>query len=765
MRKHILSIVTVVFNDWENLKATSKSINALKDFFQEELIEHIIWDGNSTDETKDNVRKHFPHSIYQRGSDSGIYDAMNKGTSLARGKYLFYLNAGDEVVLTTKSQMNAFLSELDLNDSDIFIFNTMHTNIQPDGRHTNWTSFANNNIDLLCFGMIFSHQGCTISKNTFDELGGYSTEFGIAGDWHFLNRLYLNEKVFKKIDLTFAKTYPFGVSAELLDRTVERFTIISKLYAKSKKLTAIREMYALFFAIMRNNILPPIKIAEEILKSAPRLDAKSIKSIQAAKNIYAKRNLNGGVQTYGSTNMWHLPKGFEKLNCLEDVNNSKLIFLLSMPRSGSTLFQRLLEGSSQIASTGEPWLCLPILSMFNNDILDHKCDEKLIHKAHEAVAEELELSKDFYKDGIKSYLSKLYDQVLAKTKKQYYLDKTPRYVHIANEIKEYFPGARFIVLTRDPLEIINSYATTWGKSDFKKVYDNPYFSYDFQNGFKQLINFANKHKHDKDVFTLDYSDIIAQKPDILESLRNFLNTQDITYEIKHLKKAKLRSLGDPKTINKTNKIVDVNKIPPVEVAAKIKNPDYLIKILNKIPKSVFDYFKINKQDLIPTSIKPKSLYVKAAEIPNKDKIIPINQPTIKRKDKIGVAITTFNNSTAILKTLQTVGNQILLPDEIIIADDCSTDDTTEQVKNFMSKNPNLPIQLIQRKENIGVSRNRDLALKALDTSFVTHIDGDDTMSPLKIKNEYSAIQSYKADISFSDIKVVNKDSETIQNTR
>tara|TARA_B100001093_G_C26832959_1_gene1016982 strand:+ start:1614 stop:1865 length:252 start_codon:yes stop_codon:yes gene_type:complete len=72
---------------------------------------------------------------------------------------------------------------------------------------------------------------------------------------------------------------------------------------------------------------------------------------------------------------------------------------------------------------------------------DNVALESLLGKpteAHEAVAEALELSKDFYKDGIKSYLSKLHDKVMAKAKKRYYLDKTTRYVHIASEIQEYF---------------------------------------------------------------------------------------------------------------------------------------------------------------------------------------------------------------------------------------------------------------------------------------------------------------------------------------
>ena len=63
------------------------------------------------------------------------------------------------------------------------------------------------------------------------------------------------------------------------------------------------------------------------------------------------------------------------------------------------------------------------------------------------------------------------------------------------------------------------------------------------------------------------------------------------------------------------------------------------------------------------------------ETPSRTNIIPINLQTIARKDKIGVVITTYNNSTTIAKASQTAANQILLPDEIIVSDDCSSGNT------------------------------------------------------------------------------------------
>ena len=79
--------------------------------------------------------------------------------------------------------------------------------------------------------------------------------------------------------------------------------------------------------------------------------------------------------------------------------------------------------------------------------------------------------------------------------------------------------------------------------------------------------------------------------------------------------------------------------------------------------------------------------------------------------------------------------------------------------------PMLPIKLIERKENIGISKNRDLALRELSTDFITHMDGNDLMSPLKIKYELLAIQTFVTDVSCRDIKRVFKTKSDILNRR
>lgn len=88
----LISIITVTFNAGATLPATIKSVEeqSFKDF------EYIIVDGKSRDNTLELARAcRIKNLEIKSEPDKGIYDAMNKGIGMAKGRYLIFLNAGD----------------------------------------------------------------------------------------------------------------------------------------------------------------------------------------------------------------------------------------------------------------------------------------------------------------------------------------------------------------------------------------------------------------------------------------------------------------------------------------------------------------------------------------------------------------------------------------------------------------------------------------------------------------------------------------------
>ncbi len=90
--KEKITIITVTYNAGGVLKRTIKSIIAQK----YANIEFIIIDGCSRDNTIEIIKEYEEYiDKWISEKDSGLYDAMNKGISLASGDWLFFMNAGD----------------------------------------------------------------------------------------------------------------------------------------------------------------------------------------------------------------------------------------------------------------------------------------------------------------------------------------------------------------------------------------------------------------------------------------------------------------------------------------------------------------------------------------------------------------------------------------------------------------------------------------------------------------------------------------------
>jgi glycosyltransferase involved in cell wall biosynthesis len=90
--KPLISVITVVFNAVETLGDSISSV--LEQTYSN--VEYIVIDGGSTDGTLKIIRSYESNIDYWISEpDSGIYDAMNKGISLASGSIIGFINSDD----------------------------------------------------------------------------------------------------------------------------------------------------------------------------------------------------------------------------------------------------------------------------------------------------------------------------------------------------------------------------------------------------------------------------------------------------------------------------------------------------------------------------------------------------------------------------------------------------------------------------------------------------------------------------------------------
>ncbi|MFK7846881.1 MAG: sulfotransferase [Rhodothermales bacterium] len=215
------------------------------------------------------------------------------------------------------------------------------------------------------------------------------------------------------------------------------------------------------------------------------------------------------------------------------------IFLFSLPRSGSTLLQRILAKHDKIDTAAEPWLLLPMLSTLRSEGIYTNYDQNAV----------VDAIKDFYTSidgGRPAFLSEIQDFTLnlynrrAEKGAVYFLDKTPRYHLVVEEIMEVFPDAKFIFLWRNPLSIIASMLDTWHRGHWYLYF----FKVDLFEGFAKLVKAYTDNK-DR-VLGVNYEDLLKDPETTTQKICAYLDLPFQSIMIEDFQSVDLQGdMGDP----------------------------------------------------------------------------------------------------------------------------------------------------------------------------------------------------------------------------
>ena len=173
IKKILFSIIISTYNDLENLKKTIKNLEKNLN----ESFEIIVIDGSSKDKTIDFLKKNSGKFKWISESDTGIYNAWNKGLKMINGDWIMFLGAGDKI---KKDLLNRYY-ELILRDKTIdFLFCNINIGIKEINSKWNWNTFRKY--------MNIPHCGGLHNKSYFENHGVFNEEFKIAGDYEILLR-------------------------------------------------------------------------------------------------------------------------------------------------------------------------------------------------------------------------------------------------------------------------------------------------------------------------------------------------------------------------------------------------------------------------------------------------------------------------------------------------------------------------------------------------------------------------------------------------
>lgn len=137
---------------------------------------------------------------------------------------------------------------------------------------------------------------------------------------------------------------------------------------------------------------------------------------------------------------------------------------------------------------------------------------------------------------------------------------------------------------------------------------------------------------------------------------------------------------------------------------------------------------------------------------NKDIIIETEK---KEEDLVSIITPSYNCSRFVAETIKSVQDQTYTNWEMIIVDDCSSDNSVELINGFVNNDQR--IRLIEQKWNGGPAVARNVAIENAVGRFIAFLDADDIWLPEKLEKQVEFIKAKKADLIYCSYRKINED--------
>lgn len=133
----------------------------------------------------------------------------------------------------------------------------------------------------------------------------------------------------------------------------------------------------------------------------------------------------------------------------------------------------------------------------------------------------------------------------------------------------------------------------------------------------------------------------------------------------------------------------------------------------------------------------------------------INNIITNQEFMISIVIPSYNASSFIKETIQSVQSQTYTNWEMIIIDDVSKDNTRELIKEEIKKDGR--IQLIELQKNGGAAIARNIGINNAKGKYVAFLDSDDLWLPEKLEKQLEFMQNNDIAFSFTSYQIINQD--------
>lgn len=197
-----------------------------------------------------------------------------------------------------------------------------------------------------------------------------------------------------------------------------------------------------------------------------------------------------------------------------NISYTEPVFIVGMPRSGTTLLQGILCNSRKYFPMPETHFFSRVayglpennFSPENREQMDRILKRKSKISVDQNVLHKLQTQKEIFE-----YLIGTFN----KQNKGTFLEKTPRHVYFYSEILKYYPDAKFICMIREPRNAVSSLLTMSQKRQ-KSVIRISLF-------YNKIVNAIINIIHNRNVLALRYEDLVNQPDQTLKKICQFIN--------------------------------------------------------------------------------------------------------------------------------------------------------------------------------------------------------------------------------------------------
>ena len=123
----------------------------------------------------------------------------------------------------------------------------------------------------------------------------------------------------------------------------------------------------------------------------------------------------------------------------------------------------------------------------------------------------------------------------------------------------------------------------------------------------------------------------------------------------------------------------------------------------------------------------------------------------KIKDLVSIIMPSYNSGRFIAETINSVLNQTYSNWELIIVDDCSSDNTGEIIKEYKKRYSNIIYKVLEKNSGAAIARNE--ALKLAQGKYIAFLDSDDIWMPEKLEKQIDFMKKNNYSFTYTDYKI------------